>query len=394
MYDEIANLRERAERQWTDASRLEEGSPYRLELLLAAGETFAAIEDFARGDEVWAVALEESRAHGESLVEARALLLQAALGQVRGPDGIARYHEVAAAVRPALEEAGDAEALYKLHQNAARAYAVQADPVRARAEGELALQWARRAGRDDVYVTYLLAELELEGAGHVSDVLAGAQVLLPRGGGLTVFALQAFALGNAWLGQFEQADAFVRQHERLWREGGREHPTELRAVVELWVGDPRAAEKSARPVAAHDQGGGALAVLIRAMLEQERFDEALALLSELQESASTDDVQSQGQLRSMRGRALGDASLVHDALALLEPTDYLNARAQAWLDLHAVSGEGAEHAVELYERKGNVVGARLARARRARPVAARPRPRCCSGRCRSERRRRRGPGAS
>ena len=361
MHEEISNLRERAERQWAEAARLEEGTPYRLELLLAAGETFAASEDFARGDEVWGIALDEARAQGDALVEARALLLQAALGQVRAPDGVARYHEVAAAVRPVLEEASDAEALYKLHQNAARAYAVQADPVRARAEGELALRWARRAGREDVYVTYLLAEMELEGAGHVSDVLAGAQVLLPRGGGLTVFALQAFAVGNAWLGQFEQAQAFVRQHERSWREGGREQPTELRAVVELWAGDPGAAEESVRSVVLHDQGGRALAVLIRAVLEQGRFEEALALLGELDESASADDVQSQGQLRSMRGRALGDAALVRGALALLEPTDYLNLRAQAWLDLHAVSGEGAERALELYERKGNVVGARLAR---------------------------------
>jgi hypothetical protein len=132
-------------------------------------------------------------------------------------------------------------------------------------------------------------------------------------------------------------------------------------VVELWAGDPRAAEESVRPVVAHDQGGRALAVLIRAVLEQERRGDALQMLSELEKSAPTDDVQSHGQLRSMRGRALGDAALVRDALALLEPTDYLNTRAQAWLDLHVVSGEGAERALELYERKGNVVGARLAR---------------------------------
>ena len=73
---------------------------------------------------------------GVGVIEARVLLLQAELGQARGGAGIARYHEVAAAVGPVLEAAGDAEALYKLHQNAARAYAVQADPARARSEGE------------------------------------------------------------------------------------------------------------------------------------------------------------------------------------------------------------------------------------------------------------------
>jgi hypothetical protein len=367
VFDEIHNLRERAERQWAEAEKLEVGSPYRLELLLAAGETFAASQDFARGDEAWALALAESREAGEDVVEARVLLQQAALGQVRGPEGIARYHEVAAAVRPVLEEASDAEALYKLHQNAARAYAVQGDATHARAEAELALEWAERAGREDVYATYLLANLELEGAGHVSDVLARAQQLLAGAGGLTAFALGAFAEGNAWLGQFDQARAFVRQHVRLWHEAGRDSPTELEGVVELWAGEPAAAEAAVRPVVeaqeAHGDlghGAGSLVVLSRAVLEQGRVDEALVLLDKLGAWAAPDDVWTQGELRVLRGRALGDAALVREAIALLEPTEYLNVRARAWLELHALTGEGADRAHELFERKGNVVGARLA----------------------------------
>jgi hypothetical protein len=367
VFDEIDNLRERAGRQWAEAEKLEPGSPYRLELLLAAGETFAASADFARGDEVWALALAESREAGDDLVEARVLLQQAALGQVRGPEGIARYHEVAAAVRPVLEEASDAEALSTLHQNAARAYAVQGDAARARAEAELALEWAERAGREDVYATYLLANLELEGAGHVSDVLARAQQLLASGRGLTAFALGAFAEGNAWLGQFDQARVFVRQHVRLWREAGRDSPTELEGVVELWAGEPAAAEAAVRQVVqaqeAHGDlghGAGSLVVLSRAVLEQGRVAEALALLDKLGAWAAPDDVWTQGELRMLRGRALGDAALVREAIALLEPTEYLNVRARAWLELHALTGEGADRALELFERKGNVVGARLA----------------------------------
>lgn len=86
--------------------------------------------------------------------------------------------------------------------------------------------------------------------------------------------LQSFAVGNAWLGRFEQARAFVRQHERLWREGGRETPTELAGVVELWAGNPGAAEASVRPVVEAQQahgdlghGAASLAVLARAVLE-------------------------------------------------------------------------------------------------------------------------------
>jgi tetratricopeptide (TPR) repeat protein len=368
VFDEIDNLRERAERQRAEAEKLAAGSPYRLELLLAAGETFAASQDFTRGDEAWERALAEAREAGEAVVEARVLLMRAALGQVRGPEGIARFHEVAASVRPVLEEASDAEALYKLHQNAARAFAVQGDAPRAREEAELALEWAQRAGREDVYATYLLANMELEGAGHVSDVLARAQELLPRGRGLTVFAVGAFAEGNAWLGQFDQARAFVRQHVRLWHEAGRDVPTELGGVVELWAGEPEAAEAAVHPVVeAQESGGdlghgaGSLATLSRAVLDQGRVEEALALLDKLEAWAAPDDLSSQGELWMLRGRALGDPELVRRALAALEPTEFLNVRARAWLELHAVTGEGADRAFELFERKGNVVGAGLAR---------------------------------
>ena len=114
-------------------------------------------------------------------------------------------------------------------------------------------------------------------------------------------------------------------------------------------------------------GAASMAVLIRAVLEQGRVDEALTLLDKLGQWADDDDVWSQGQLRSLRGRALRDAELVREAIAWLEPTEYLNTRAQAWLDLHAVAGEGADRALELYECKGNEVGARLARELVERP---------------------------
>jgi hypothetical protein len=245
---------------------------------------------------------------------------------------------------------------------------VQGDAPRARAEAELALTWAERAGREDIYATYQLANIELEGAGHVSDVLARAQELLPRGAGLTTFAVGAFAEGNAWLGRFDQARAFVRQHELLWHEAGRETPTELAGVVELWAGDPVAAEAAVRPVVAAQErdgdlghGAGSLAVLSRAVLEQGRVDEALQLLDKLDRWAAQEDVWTQGELRVLRGRALGEAALVREGIELLEPTEYLNLRARAWLELHRLTGEGADRALELFERKGNEVGAALAR---------------------------------
>ena len=44
-----------------------------------------------------------------------------------------------------------------------------------------------------------------------------------------------------------------------------------------------------------------------------------------------------------------------------EPQRIALLTAAGWLDLQLVAGEGAERARELYERKGNVAGARSAR---------------------------------
>jgi hypothetical protein len=274
-------------------------------------------------------------------------------GQIRGPGGIARFFEVAERLRPSLDPRG----LYVLHKGSARAYGILGDATRARAEALRALELAP----DDFYCTYLLANLDLEGAAPVSACLRRAQELLPLGQRLTGFALQSLAECSAMLGRFEQAGGYVARYEAHMP-----FRTELRARLELMVGDPVAAEASAREVVAEQEeegdlghGAGSLAVLARAVLLQN--EDPTPLLATLEQWLAPEDVWGQAQLRSLRGRATGDAGLARDAVRLLEPTEYLNARAEVLLDLFAVTGEGGEQALELYERKGNLFGAQLVR---------------------------------
>jgi hypothetical protein len=274
-------------------------------------------------------------------------------GQIRGPGGIAAFFEVAERLRPSLDEAG----LYLLHKGSARAYGILGDTARARAEARRALELVP----DDFYSTYLLANLDLEGAAPVAACLRRAHELLPLGQALTGFALRALAECSAMLCRFEEAGSYVVRHEAHMP-----FRTELRPRLELMAGDPEAAEVSAREVVEEQEragdlghGGGSLAVLARAVFMQGK--DPLPLLATLERWLAPQDVWGQAQLCGLRGRATEDAELAREAVVLLEPTEYLNARAEVLLDLFALTGEGADSALELYEQKGNEFGAQLVR---------------------------------
>ena len=72
-----------------------------------------------------------------------------------------------------------------------------------------------------------------------------------------------------------------------------------------------------------------------------------------------------------RGDAEGALALAREGVGLAEETDSLNLQGDAWLDLAEVlrlgvgepeADDSVEHALRLYEAKGNVVSADSARA--------------------------------
>ena len=157
------------------------------------------------------------------------------------------------------------------------------------------------------------------------------------------------------------------------------------AVVELLAGDPAAAERELRPDCEMLQGIGETyflstmaAVLARAVLEQGRDEEALALTETAEKSAADDDVDAQVHWRCVRAlilarRARFDQAeaLVRKALDLAIQTEAPALRASTLADLatvllHAQRPDEARHAlvdaIAIYSAKGDL--ASLDRAER------------------------------
>jgi ATP/maltotriose-dependent transcriptional regulator MalT len=155
-------------------------------------------------------------------------------------------------------------------------------------------------------------------------------------------------------------------------------------MTELLAGDPDEAERQLRPAYEELQEMGesgvlstTVAVLARAVYEQGRLGEALALTETSERAASPDDIVSQVFWRGTRARVLareGDAKTAEqaarDGVTLARQTDFVNMLADALVDLAetlSLVGRGAEanvpigEAIDLYEAKGNVVSARAAR---------------------------------
>ena len=120
------------------------------------------------------------------------------------------------------------------------------------------------------------------------------------------------------------------------------------------------------------------AVLSDVLFLRGRDDEALVFADESRAIGSADDLDSQPRWRGAKARVLsrrGDheaaLELVRDALALLEPTDFICQHAYV-CDVHgevlAASGrvaeaaEAVERAIAFHEQKGNVVSASRSRS--------------------------------
>jgi tetratricopeptide (TPR) repeat protein len=111
---------------------------------------------------------------------------------------------------------------------------------------------------------------------------------------------------------------------------------------------------------------------------QGRDDDAVRLAEESRAFSSADDLDAQPTWRAALARTLArrgeyaDAErLAHEALDLLEPTDFVGLKADAFdalADVHRSAGQvddavaAVEQALALHEQKGNVVSAERSRS--------------------------------
>jgi class 3 adenylate cyclase/tetratricopeptide (TPR) repeat protein len=199
------------------------------------------------------------------------------------------------------------------------------------------------------------------------------------------------ALALAMLGRFDQARALLVdvRAERTDRGGGITLAAVIgqeQVLVELLAGDHVAAaefgeeacrlldelgEKSLLSTAAGRLG--------QALYALDRLDEADAWAGRAAEVGASDDAMTQMIWRQVRAKVLarrGELAkaepLAHEAVAIGEGTDMLNFQGDAYMDLGEVlllSGKpddavaALEQAIERYERKGNLVSTKHARAR-------------------------------
>ncbi|MGZ4398478.1 MAG: adenylate/guanylate cyclase domain-containing protein [Gaiellaceae bacterium] len=349
----------------------------------------------ARADSVLQDAIDRARTTGDERVEARALLEQAYLHLQTDPaldmEGVRAETERLIAV---FERLGDEQGLARAWRELGKvrmwlgrceagteAFAhalVLSERSGDRRERRQTLMW--------LLVVWIFGPLPAEeGNRRLAEVRRD-----PDGGKeVEATALNAQALFEAMQGQFEKARRNMAAGRAIHRELGNvlwwAATAMLSGRVELLADDPERAERELR------EGYDALqrlgvtgylstiaALLAEAVRAQHRLEEAVQLSEAGERAAAPDDLDAQAGWRSVRAHALaqqGDLEqaerLAREAVAIVEPTDFLGHRAEshgalaAVLRLAARAQEAAaelEEALRLHELKGDVVSAGKTRA--------------------------------
>jgi class 3 adenylate cyclase/tetratricopeptide (TPR) repeat protein len=210
---------------------------------------------------------------------------------------------------------------------------------------------------------------------------------------LTATAYRVLARVASHRGDLDEARRFVEAASAITREEGSLLPRAVdcisRAMVDMLAGDLPEAEQVLRAGYAQleEMGGLGPQVNVATLLARVRLlrglnDDAEEITHTVERLAAPDQADAQVKWRSIRAIAVarrgepGEAEqLARVAVSLASKTDQLDSRAEAHVDLAEVlllggRGREAEHelerAIALYQQKGNEVGERTARRRRAR----------------------------
>ena len=258
---------------------------------------------------------------------------------------------------------------------------------------EAAIVHASRAGdeRSEASALHLLVGAALFGPMPVVDARRRCEEILeqhPAKLRVTASALRALAGLAAQQGRFDEAAEFMARDRSITDELGIRLTAAAAAELYGWVlmlaDDLPAAEAEARrgfdkllEMGDRSSASTLAAVLAQILYALGRLDEVLELTALGRDESSPDDLHTQIQWRGPMAKVLARRGEIEDAerlaregVALAGPTDFLNVRASALLDLAEVlladgrddeAGAVVAAAAALFEQKGNVVG--LARSR-------------------------------
>lgn len=366
-------------------------SPARPRLLV---DLCLALELSGRYDDE-AVRLEEAAALAqaagdrrvESLVAIRKTTLSQRLSSYPFETLLVELH----AMLPALEEAGDQQALGEAWENIGLLQYYAGRSTEAEQALERAVQHARAAGdrRGEVTRLGILTSVIAVGPVPVEEAIARLPLLLERSGSSKVTEgrmLWNLSLMQAMSGEIVEARRSWSRSLELYRELGIFTPAYMFiGWAELSAGDPAEADGPLREGVAVLEAAGekgwlstTAAVLAEVLWRQGKDEEAerYALLSD--RLATPDDWMSQWQWRAARAKVLADRdqlseaeTLARAAVSVIDQTDYIKSRGDARMSLAYVlrkAGRAQEaatvlrEALELYERKGDVADTSKARA--------------------------------
>ena len=372
---------------------LEPGAAGRVELLAELGEALRETGDFERAEMVLDEVIETASAAEDRVLEARATVARLRLRLLTDPEVTEEVVREAEPLVEIFEEAGDDRLLAKVWELLAWAPWFRCRAAATVEALDRAIDHARRAGdaRAEAQSLNLSVGAAFFGPMPVPDAIGVCEAILAQPGQqrrIRASATRALAGLKAMAGEFEEARDLVAAHKEIAEELGLRvtsaSAAETYGIVELLAGDPAAAERElSQGYGILDQIGETqnfpdLAARLADVLYTQGQDERALELSDVSERATAPDDLSAGvQWRSVRAKLLARRgepkaeALAREAVALAAETDFLVLRADALMDLAEVlrvAGRGdeaarcVEQALELYEQKGNVVGAERARS--------------------------------
>ena len=375
--------------------------PRRLALLPVLGRALREAGHMELADSVLAEAVERAKAAGERGIAADAGVALADLRLHRtAHTGVGRedvLREVDVAIR-VFEERGDEAGLGRALCLAGKLRFWGGEATAAAEVFVRAARHSRDAGdraEEAASLQYLIATMS-RGPMPVDEALLRIEELRPRAElnrKLNIALLEASARLQAMRGRIDAARDLILRATTSAQELGLQilldsHTRPSAGSVELLAGDAVAAECALRLACEGMERAGelgflssAVPLLVDALLEQGRDDEALALTERwhVDRLTTPEDVDAQVGWRRVRAKVLarkgqlGEAErLGREAVAMASTTDDVDTRAAAVADLAEVlrlagrqpeSSAAAQEAIRLYEAKGNVAAAGKVRAR-------------------------------
>ena len=366
----------------------------RPELLVDLGAALQEAGELAPAERALEEGVELAHAAGDAHAEWLGRIVLALVHSAQEPEGAAGdlLREAEAAIA-AGEATGDQEVLARAWELASQAYLWGGQMVARALALERALPHARLAGDSQLEARLVLTKAPyfIWGPGLVEEGLRYADEALASLGhvsGVQEFVLHVRAHMRARLGEFEGAFEDVTEFRRRLRELGREREYAVTSGclwdVCLWAGEWQRGEEALREGYETLERMGNKAALSEIVLglgeclfRQGAVDEAERLSEIGEEVTATDDLFGMAQwltlrsrVRAARGDLAGAETVARKAIDLPIRDEFPEFAAEARLALaealHSAGRDdayelGAE-ALELYERKGNIVGAARVRA--------------------------------